>query len=144
MSTQTQVYTFFTNPSEETQLLFAALPTEWITVTCHLETAGPVSVGTSQSLAPVASGKGRLLPSNEDAVFQLSPSSRLYILSDTVNRVGIQIEASPWLEQMFRLMQHSATPGGPKTAPPNSEKQVPIGKFGFTMPVAPKPPKKGK
>lgn len=138
MATQTQILTFFTNPSEGTQLLYAPLSTEWITVTCHLETAGPVAVGTAQSLAPVSSGKGRLLPSGADAVFQLSPGSRLYIISDTMNRVGVQIEPSPWLEQMFRLMQHSATPGMTKKPPPDADKTVPIGHFGFTMPGAPK------
>jgi hypothetical protein len=132
MATQTKVYTYVTTPSQGTQVLVASPDNEWLDVELRLETAGPVVVGTDQALTPLIGGPGRILPANQDIVVRLSPGTRLYILSDTADRVSVQINAVPGLEQLLSVIQGSPT-ASRKSAPT----EVPnIGSFGFTMPAA--------
>jgi hypothetical protein len=65
-----------------------------------LQTAGPVSVGTSASLAPALSGRGILLDPDVPFEAYLAKGTRFYITSETVNRVNVTIEPVPWLEQL--------------------------------------------
>jgi hypothetical protein len=99
---KTDVYTYLTVPGP-TQLLLS-LP-HWSVVTLRLETAGPVSVGTREDLSPVGSGKGRLLPANEDIRIVMVPLTRLYIAADAVQRVAIQVEPYPWLFEILNAVK---------------------------------------
>ena len=72
----------------------------WSKVTVTLETAGPVAVGFSSNLSPITSGKGILLTTNEPVTFNVAKGNKLYIQSSSVNRVKLQVESFPWLEQI--------------------------------------------
>lgn len=72
----------------------------WARVTVTLETAGPVAIGTRANLAPVLSGKGALLQTAVPVTFTIGKGSRLYYLAGNINRVTVQIEPVPWLEQI--------------------------------------------
>ena len=95
---RTEVYSYFTQPSSETQLLYSA--ENWVQVTLSLQTAGPVAIGTVASLAPVLSGRGILLDPDNPWVATLAKGTRLYITSETLNRVNVLIEPIAWLEQI--------------------------------------------
>lgn len=72
----------------------------WCNVTLLLETAGPVAVGTRADLFPVLSGKGMLLDTGVPATFTIGKGTRLYIASDSVNRVKVELAPFPWIEQI--------------------------------------------
>jgi len=132
----TTLYTYFTNPLilSGTQLIYANNDKDWTRLTLRLETAGPVAVGQVQELYPPTSGKGRLLPIGEDITITMSPSTRIYITSDTVNRVVVQIEAFPWLLQLLLGIEQIMGGVLGKAAPKPSEgPKVDIGGFGFNM-----------
>lgn len=95
---RTEVYTYFTQPSGESELLYSA--ENWVRIKLTLETAGPVSVGTSAQIAPVLSGKGRLLDTSQEFETYIAKGTRFYITSETVNRVSVTIEPVPWFEQI--------------------------------------------
>lgn len=94
---RTQIYTHFTEPTEGSELLYAA--ENWVRIRLQLKTAGPVAVGNNASIAPVLSGKGQLL---DDTPFEchLAKGSSIYITSQTRNRVNVTIEPIPWFEQL--------------------------------------------
>lgn len=77
---------------------------QWARVTLMLETAGPVSVGTMQSLRPVLSGKGQLLTTNVPVTFTIGKGVRLYVAANGVNRIKRSVEPVPWLEQITGLI----------------------------------------
>ena len=95
---RTEVYSYFTRPTAETDLLYSA--ENWVRIKLTLETAGPVAVGTSHSLAPVLSGRGRLLDTGVEFECFLAKGTRFYVTSQTVNRISVTIEPIPWLEQI--------------------------------------------
>lgn len=100
-----QVDTYFTSlpvPSRPTPIVYNG-DRNWVRVTLTLETAGPVSVGNMSNLAPVLSGKGRLLQTGVPAEFYVAKGSRLWIESTGINRITRQVEALPWLEQLAGL-----------------------------------------
>jgi len=99
---KTDVYTYFTAPGGTSLLL--SLP-HWSLVTLRLESAGPVTVGTREDLRPVGSGKGRLLPSNEDVKIVMVPLTRLYISADSLQRVSVQVEPYPWLFEILTAIR---------------------------------------
>lgn len=101
---QTQIYTFFTNANGQTQEIYPGTPDHWVKARLQLETAGPVSVGTRDTLEPVLSGKGALLvPTNGEAMpFILSPGDRLYAVAGSVNRVKVIIEPIPYAALIVR------------------------------------------
>jgi len=108
----TQIFTFFTDSSEQSQLLYSA--ENWVKITLKLETAGPVAIGTDANIVPVLAGSGVLLDTVDPFVFSLAKGTRVYITSQTVNRVTVIIEPIPWLEQLdldlvqsVRNLQHS-------------------------------------
>jgi hypothetical protein len=105
---QTNIYTFFTKPTGITELFYNNNEREWVRVTLQLETAGPVAVGTSQDIGPLGSGKGRNLPTGESIDIILPPSHRLYILAETVDRVGATISPYPWLWQILGTLERVA------------------------------------
>jgi len=92
----TEVYTRFTTTDGVTQLLYSA--ESWVRIRVLLETAGPVAVGTRQEIAPVLSGKGRLLPTGREMELILPKGDRFFIVSESVNRVSWSVEAIPWLQ----------------------------------------------
>lgn len=96
----TDIYTYFTKPINESELLYSA--ESWVMVTLILETAGPVAVSTRQDVVPVLSGKGALLePDGEPFRFVLPKGDRLFIAAEAINRVKVIIEPFPWLEQIL-------------------------------------------
>ena len=93
-----QIQTYFTQASATTELMYSA--ENWVELELKLETAGPVSVGTDANLAPVNSGRGQLLDTNSPLVIQMPKGTRLYVTSQTVNRINLTIKPIPWLEQI--------------------------------------------
>lgn len=107
----TDIYTYFTKPTGESELLYSA--ESWVKIELALETAGPVSVGTRESVVPVLSGKGILLESDGEPIeFVMPRGNRLFIASESINRVKVIIEPIPWFEQL--LMQIEQGFGGLK------------------------------
>jgi hypothetical protein len=96
---QTDIYTYFTKAGE-TRLLTSAK--RWTLVRLTLENAGPVAIGTKQTITPVLSGKGRLLPTGEEIQFTLAPGNRLFIAAEAVNRVSVTIEPIAYLDQIYQ------------------------------------------
>lgn len=72
----------------------------WAVVTLTLETAGPVAVSDMPNLFPVLSGKGLLLPTGQPMQFKIAKGTRLYVAATAVNRIKVQIDPVPWLEQI--------------------------------------------
>jgi len=106
---KTDIYTYFTVPSGETELLYSS--ENWVRIELQLETAGPVSVGTREEVSPVLSGKGILLPTGDESIeFVLPKGNRLYVASGSINRVKVIVEPIPWIEQL--LMQIESGFGG--------------------------------
>jgi hypothetical protein len=100
----TDVYTYFTQPDGQSHLLYSA--EIWVRIEFQLETAGPVAVGTRQEIMPVLSGRGVLLPPDGEPVKWIMPrGDRIFIASETLNRVKVIIEPIPWLEQILNELQ---------------------------------------
>lgn len=113
----TDVFTYFTVANGQTQLVFSANDIDWAQITLHLETAGPVAFGMKQDLSPVASGKGRLLPVGADVIVTVPPSGRLYLVSNTINRIGVEIAPYPWLRDILEA-ERAVLKQTPGVAPP--------------------------
>lgn len=102
----TEMFTYFTRPTAGTLLLYSA--ENWVRARLMLETAGDVVVATNrQNITPVLSGKGILLPFNVEITFPLSKNNRIFIASNTVNRVKFIIEPIPWQEQIALMLSKS-------------------------------------
>lgn len=144
-----RIETYFTNRLGS-QLLYSA--EDWVRVTLRLETAGPVAVSTAQEIAPVLSGKGRLLPVGDEITFILPKGDRLFIVAASSNRVSWQIEPVPWLQQilmamdqgfgatikaLFRLKNPKAAPRKPNAAEISPVSCPPGTKDWRASPVAP-------
>ena len=99
---RTTIYTYFTKPGP-TEILYPG-DRLWARVKLELETAGPVVVGSAESLLPITSGKGQRLTTGDEIEFVISKGSRIYIAATGVNRVKVTIEPIPWLEQMTALL----------------------------------------
>lgn len=93
-----EIYTYFTKPGDSVQLYSG--DRIWAKVTMTLETAGPVAIGNKSSITPVLSGKGELLDTGKPKSINVGRSNRIYIASTSVNRVKVEIEPLPWLEQI--------------------------------------------
>jgi len=117
------LYAVFTK-AEGTSLL-VSVP-QWTKLTLRLETAGPVAVGTREQLDPVGSGKGRLLPTNEDVVVIIGPNTRFFYASTGFHRISVHIEAIPWLQSIFEAIKGLAkivsTPSKPASSPPPTKR----------------------
>jgi hypothetical protein len=94
---RTEIYTYFTQIGES-RLLYSA--DRWVTVRLTLETAGPVDIGTMANIEPVLSGRGRSLVTGVEYETRLAKGTRLYITSQSINRVLVTIEPIPWLAQI--------------------------------------------
>lgn len=94
---RTDIYTYFTEVGGS-RLLYSA--ENWVRIKLKLKTAGPVAIGTSAEITPVLSGHGILLDTNVDYEAYLAKGTRVFIASESVNRVNITIEPVPWLEQL--------------------------------------------
>lgn len=97
----TEIYTYFTQVGGN-RLLYSA--ESWVRVRFFLETAGPVAISTRQNILPTLSGKGILLPIDVEVTFALPKGDRIFITSNTVNRVRFIIEPIPWQEQIALMM----------------------------------------
>lgn len=88
-----------------TKEILSAPPDAPLHVRLLLETAGPVAWGFLQSLGPVTSGQGRLLVQNLEQEIWLPPSTRLYITSDSVQRIGFTVEPFPFLAEIVGILR---------------------------------------
>jgi hypothetical protein len=89
----TEIYTYFTVPDGATKLLFSA--NFWCTAKLTLETAGPVSCGTRESLTPLLGGGGVFLNTGLVEEWVLAKGDRLFILAESINRVKFIVEPKP-------------------------------------------------
>ena len=97
---RTDIYTYFTRPNGQSELLYSG--ESWVRIFLFLETAGPVAVGTRESVTPVLSGKGILIPSDGRQIeFVLPKGNRIFIAAESINRVKFFVEPIPWLEQIL-------------------------------------------
>lgn len=99
---KTDMYTYFTQATGNTTLVFSA--ETWVKIRLLLETAGPVSIGWRENLGPVLSGQGRLLPTGQEVWFAMPPGQRLYFASNTVDRVSVVVERIPFGQQMLHQL----------------------------------------
>jgi hypothetical protein len=95
------ISTYFTKAGGESLLYQAE---SWVYLHVTLLDAGPVSVGTRDNIAPVLSGKGGLLITNEVFRFPVQKGARVIIASNTINRVRIVIEPIPFGGQILALI----------------------------------------
>lgn len=72
----------------------------WVKVTLTLQTAGIVVYGTRAQLGDLASGTGDELQTGQPVTITVAKGTRIYYLASAVNRVSVQIEPLPWLEQI--------------------------------------------
>lgn len=100
----TKIFTRFTNPDAQGEGTLVYSAEKWCKIVLILETAGPVSVGTSAELYPVVSGKGLLLPPDQPVEFTLAKGDRLYMVSNAIDRVSVVIEEIPWAELILTQM----------------------------------------
>lgn len=100
----TQMLTRFTVPTADGEQTLVYSAEKWVRIILTLQTAGPVAAGTSANLKPVAQGRGISLIQNIPTPFILPRGDRLYIASDTVDRIAIIIEPIPWLEEIAGLL----------------------------------------
>lgn len=98
----TEISTYFTSRIGTSELLYSA--EDWVEITLRLETAGPVAVSTRQEIVPVLSGKGALLPVDDDFTFILPRGNRLYIAATAVNRVNFTVRPAPYINQALNLL----------------------------------------
>jgi hypothetical protein len=101
---RTYAQTYFTKVLDETQILYNG-DRQWAKVILTLETAGPVAWGVVQKITPTLSGKGVLLETDERTEIIVPKGTRLYVTSTSVNRIKVQIEAMPWLEQITATLR---------------------------------------
>ncbi len=99
---ETQLQTYFTNRIGTSEEIYNA--EDWVRITLRLQTAGPVAVSTREQIVPVLSGLGILLPIDDFITFILPAGSRLFIAAEATNRVAVQIEPVPWLQQILHAM----------------------------------------
>jgi len=106
---KTEIYTYFTKvrSGKAPDILYNG-DRLWAKVTLTLENAGPVAVGNKSQITPVLSGKGELLQTDEPRSFWIGKGTRLYIAATTVNRVKVEVEPIPWLEQMSGVLSQLA------------------------------------
>lgn len=101
----TEIYTYFTKPNGESELLYSA--ESWVHIRLALETTGPVAVSTRQSVIPVLTGRGVLLANDgEPFRFVLPKGDRVFIAAEAVNRVQVTIEPFPWVEQILAELKN--------------------------------------
>jgi hypothetical protein len=109
---RSQYYTYLTSiptaASQDTKILYNA-DRNWATITLTLETAGPVAVGDKQNITPVLSGKGIVLQTGVPKKLTIPKGTKLYIAATAVNRVSIELEPLPWLEQMTAALNQIMT-----------------------------------
>lgn len=105
--TRSKTSTYFTKADGETHIIYTG-ERMWAKITLVLETAGPVAVGTDQKLTPVTSGIGTLLVTNQEFVITIARGTRLYVAAESVNRIRLQIEPLPWMEQIVASLRELA------------------------------------
>jgi hypothetical protein len=101
----TEVSSVFTTIGQQTVLIAAT----WLQITMTLETAGPVAIGTRANILPVLSGAGRLLPTNVPIRFLLPRGDILYMSSNAVNRVSVQVEPFPFYDGLLQAFGNLST-----------------------------------
>lgn len=106
---RTQIYTYLTRlPADKTTPILYNGDRMWAKVTLTLETAGPVVVGQQANLYPVLGGTGARLDTDVPTEIVIAKGTRLYIASNSVNRVKVRIEPLPWMEQITGLIMQFA------------------------------------
>jgi hypothetical protein len=103
---RSEISTYFTRVGGS-QLLYQA--EGWVRLRLLLSTAGPVSVGSRDDVAPVLSGKGITLPTDVEVTFSLLKGNRVFIAAASVNRVRVIIEPVPWGEQIATMLGNTVS-----------------------------------
>lgn len=93
-----RIFTAFTTPDGVAREVFAS--STWTRVYLILQSAGPVDVGDKPAMDPVLSGKGETLLTGVPWEVDMAPGQRLYLISNTVDRVSVRIQPIAWQEQM--------------------------------------------
>ena len=102
---RTQIFTYLTRlPADRSTPVLYNGDRLWAKVTLVLETAGPVAVGQQANLYPVLGGTGVILTVDEPYEVIIAKGTRLYIASNSINRVKVKIEPLPWMEQITGLV----------------------------------------
>lgn len=99
----TDIFTYFTDTTGKSRLLYSA--ESWVHIRVRLETAGPVSIGTRESVSPVLSGKGILLTTGEDEKWILPKGDRVFIAAESVNRVKWSVQPIAYGDQFNVISQ---------------------------------------
>ena len=105
---RTEISTYFTQAGGDF-LLYEA--DTWIRMNLTLLDAGPVAVGTREQISPVLSGRGGLLSTDMPFVFDVKKGERLFITSNTVNRVRVLIQPVPYGDQVLSIIGSLLTLG---------------------------------
>lgn len=100
--------TYITNSDGKSRVLYNGDRT-WSAVTLTLQTGGPVSVGDKQNLGTVTSGQGILLLTGVPMKFTIGKGTKLYVASNSIDRIAVQIEPFPWLEMISTFLQTIAS-----------------------------------
>lgn len=97
----TELNTYTTRGLNETELLYN--PPHLVRITLNLLDGGLVVIGTRQELFPLTSGQGITLPPNNSnpVSFVLPKENKLYVASDSRNRVDYIAEPIPFLGQIL-------------------------------------------
>lgn len=77
----------------------------WVKITMTLQTAGIVVWGTRAEFGDIASGNGSELQTNVPVTVAVAKGTRIYYIASAVNRVTVQVEPLPWLEQITASAQ---------------------------------------
>jgi len=107
---RTKLFTYVTKNDGRTYPIYQVDAGTWVEAKLRLESAGPVAVGTDNDLGPTVSGRGWLLAPGETLTITLDPASKLYIVAESVSRVGVVIQSFAWVEEITRLMGGVAVP----------------------------------
>lgn len=99
---RTEAYTRLTRANGESELVKQMK--SWTVCRVTLITAGPVDIGTRFNISPPQSGKGIELVPGQEIELKLSPGDRLYMVSNTVNRVSFTFEPVPYQDEIVTLI----------------------------------------
>ncbi len=99
----TETFTLCTEPDGQSRLIYSA--ESWVRVRLALETTGVVAISTREDLAPLSSGKGIELTKLQSVELVLPRGDRLFVVSETDERLAVAIEPIPWLAQIADILE---------------------------------------
>lgn len=129
LNDQSNAYTLLTKDTavqgkSGTLQLYPGSINRWTLLRVTMLTAGgAVAVGFSEDISPPLSGKGRQLFLNTEVQLYVAPGQKVWYACDSVQRLAIQLEPLPWLQQIVlsigtmlaSMTGKPATTGSPET-----------------------------